>query len=79
MNVEQVASLAKIRLTAAEKEAFEKDMADILAFADQLNGLSGVDLPLQRGQVNVLRRDEAAPARPEGMTFQVPGSGGSDK
>lgn len=37
--IDYVANLARIELTEKERKSFSKDLSDIIAFADQLNGL----------------------------------------
>ena len=68
-DVERIAALAQLELTADEKQHFTKQLADILAFADQVQAIdtSGVAatahvLPGQR----VEREDDQRPSLPIG-------------
>lgn len=67
MNVRRIAGLAKLTLTAEEETRMSADMAEILAFARQLQSidLDGVP-PAQHvlEQRNVLREDEVRPSMP---------------
>jgi len=60
-DVRKYARLAKIELTKAEEEKFQKDLGDIIAHIDQLKkvNIDGVD-PMTGGTVlkNVMREDE---------------------
>jgi aspartyl-tRNA(Asn)/glutamyl-tRNA(Gln) amidotransferase subunit C len=65
--VEHVADLARLALTAEEKELFREQLSSILAYAESLQRLDTGDipptatvLPLQ----NVLRDDEVRPSLP---------------
>ncbi len=67
MNVRRVASLAKLSISPEEEARLSAEMADILAFAQQLEQLDLLDVPQTQhilDQVNVLRADEAAPSLP---------------
>ena len=67
MNVRRVASLAKLSISPEEEARLSAEMADILAFAKQLEQLDLSDVPQMQhilDQVNVLRADEAAPSLP---------------
>lgn len=67
MNVRRVASLAKLSISPEEEARLSAEMADILAFAKQLEQLDLWDVPQTQhilDQVNVLRADEAAPSLP---------------
>ena len=66
-DVERIAALAQLELTADEKQLFTKQLADILAYAEQVQAIdtSGVAatahvLPAQR----VERDDERRPSLP---------------
>jgi len=66
-DVEHVANLARLDLSAAEKEQFTEQLNAILKYADKLNELdtSGIEptshvLPL----ANVMREDEVRPSWP---------------
>lgn len=84
--VEHVAHLARLELTAAEKEKFTHQLNDILAFAEKLNAVDTHAIPPTSHVLdlkNVWREDEVeewltqdqalanAPAATEGC-FQVP-------
>jgi len=65
--VEHVADLARLALTAAEKDRFREQLSSILAYAERLQeadttGIppTAVVLPLS----NILRDDEAQPSLP---------------
>jgi aspartyl-tRNA(Asn)/glutamyl-tRNA(Gln) amidotransferase subunit C len=65
--VEHVANLARLDLTAEEKELFTEQLNAILQYAEQLNGLDteGIEptshaIPL----ANVMRDDEVRPSLP---------------
>ena len=67
MDIEYVGRLARIRLTQQEKERFNKDLAEILAYVEKLNQLDTEKveptshvLPIQ----NVFRNDEVLPSLP---------------
>lgn len=67
MNVRRVASLAKLSISPEEEARLSAEMADILAFAKQLEQLDLSDEPQTQhilDQVNVLRADETAPSLP---------------
>ena len=86
-DVERVAALAHIELTDAEKELFTPQLADILHYAEQIQGLDTTGVPAT-AHVNAAayeREDEprsslgadvalaAAPdAAPEAGLFRVP-------
>lgn len=65
--VEHVAKLARLAITEAEKEAFSRQLSDILAYVEKLNELKteGVEpTATVLGQTNVFREDKARPSLP---------------
>lgn len=85
-DVEHVAKLARLDLTAEEKEKFSKQLGDILKYVEQMNKIDteGVE-PMSHAipMVNVMREDEVvsentkeelmsnAPLKEDGF-FRVP-------
>jgi aspartyl-tRNA(Asn)/glutamyl-tRNA(Gln) amidotransferase subunit C len=72
-DVEHVAELARLELTAAEQEQFIAQLNQILTYIDKLNELdtTGVEptshvIPMS----NVLREDEVQPSLPREMVLQ---------
>lgn len=66
-DVEQVARLARLEITEAEKEAFSRQLSAILTYVDKLKALdtTGVEptaTVLEQG--NVSREDKARPSLP---------------
>ena len=85
-DVEHVARLARLELSAAEKERMRKELDGILSYIDKLRALDtrGVE-PTSHAvpMTNVMRDDEARPSVPqremlanapevEGVFFRVP-------
>ena len=66
-DVEKVAQLARLALTASEKETFAKQLSQILSHVDQLNqyDTTGIEpTATVMGQVNVFREDVVRPSLP---------------
>ena len=64
IDVEHVARLARLGLSAEEKELFAKQLAAILDFADNLKKLDTKDVPPTSHAIpmkNILREDKALP------------------
>jgi aspartyl/glutamyl-tRNA(Asn/Gln) amidotransferase C subunit len=64
-DVENVANLARLRLTGEEGAAMAAQLGDIIAFADQLNSIDTRDVPITAHIVpvkNVFRMDETIPS-----------------
>lgn len=65
--VERIATLAHLELTAEEKQLFTKQLADILAYADEVRGVDTAGVPAT-AHVEALRRaerdDEPRPSLP---------------
>lgn len=64
-DVEKVAQLARLAVTAAEKETFAKQLTQILAHVDKLNRYDtrGIEpTATVMGQVNVFREDLVRPS-----------------
>ena len=65
--VEHVATLARLEVTEAEKEAFSRQLSDILTYIDKLKTLDteGVEpTATVIEQTNVFREDKARPSLP---------------
>jgi aspartyl-tRNA(Asn)/glutamyl-tRNA(Gln) amidotransferase subunit C len=64
-DVERIAALAHLELTAEEKQLFTRQLADILAYAEQLQGIDTTGVPAT-AHVNagegVERADEPRPS-----------------
>ena len=87
-DVERIAALAHLELTAEEKTLFTQQLGDILRYAEQIQQLDTKDVPATahvNTQVGVEREDEPEPslgveeaianapdAAPEGGLFRVP-------
>ncbi|MBX3328277.1 MAG: Asp-tRNA(Asn)/Glu-tRNA(Gln) amidotransferase subunit GatC [Nitrospira sp.] len=64
-DVEKVAQLARLALTASEKETFAKQLSQILSHVDQLKqyDTTGIEpTATVMGQVNVFREDSVRPS-----------------
>lgn len=84
--VERIAKLARLEITPAEKEAFSKQLSQILTHVEKLKqyDTKGVEpTATVLGQVNVFREDDVRPSLPvekalanaperEGDGFSVP-------
>ncbi len=65
-DIENLANLARIRLSDGEKERLVKDIDSILAYVDQIKAAPIGDLKPEAGMVkNVMRDDVAAPISEE--------------
>ncbi len=68
-DVERIAALAQIELTDEEKQLFTKQLADILAYAEQLQAIDTSGVPatahVHAGQ-RTEREDEPRPSLPVG-------------
>ncbi len=65
--VEHVADLARLALTAAEKDRFREQLSSILAYAERLQEPDTTGIPPTAAVLpvsNVLRDDEVAPSLP---------------
>lgn len=87
-DVERVARLARLELTPAEKELFARQLADILAYARQVQDVDTAGVPPMAHALSIagtlrddvpapsLRRDEVLAAAPDADTtaglFKVP-------
>jgi aspartyl-tRNA(Asn)/glutamyl-tRNA(Gln) amidotransferase subunit C len=86
-DVERIARLANLELTRDEKELFARQLADILAYAEQVQGVdtTGVEATAHVNAHGVERADEPGPclevgeavanapdAAPEAGLFRVP-------
>ena len=65
-DVERVARLARLELTADEKELFARQLADILAYAEQIQRVptDGVEPTSHAGDAAALRDDVVVPSLP---------------
>ena len=66
-DVEKVAKLARLEVTAAEKEAFAKQLSQILTHVEKLNqyDTKGIEpTATVMGQVNIFREDVVRPSLP---------------
>ena len=71
-DVEKVASLARLHVTESEKDAFAKQLSQILTHVEQLNRYetAGVEpTTTVMGQVNVFRNDVVRPSLPVGKAL----------
>jgi len=67
-DVEYVANLAKLELSQKEKIKFQKELADIMKYFDQLNELNTDNVPITSHVVllkNAFRKDRALPSLPQ--------------
>ena len=67
-DVEKVAQLARLTLTASEKETFARQLSQILSHVAQLNqyDTTGIEpTTTVMGQVNVFREDLVRPSLPQ--------------
>ncbi|MDR3557981.1 MAG: Asp-tRNA(Asn)/Glu-tRNA(Gln) amidotransferase subunit GatC, partial [Candidatus Pacebacteria bacterium] len=65
-DIENLANLARIRLSEEEKESLAKDVDSILAYVDQIKAAPIKDFKPQPGSVkNVMRDDAVANTSPE--------------
>lgn len=65
--VEHIAQLARLELTAAEKELYRQQLSDILEYARRLQALDTEGIPPTASVLpprSVLRADETAPSLP---------------
>jgi len=65
--VEHIAELAKLGLTAEEKATFQEQLSAILEYADRLNQVDASTIPPTPTVLplrNVMRRDAVAPSLP---------------
>lgn len=65
--VEHIAQLARLELTAAEKELYRQQLSDILEYARRLQALDTAGIPPTASVLpprSVLRADETAPSLP---------------
>ncbi len=71
-DVERVARLARLELTADEKDLFARQLAEILAYAEQIQRVptDGVEPTSHAGDAGALRDDVAVPslAREESLS-----------
>ncbi|MBI2640455.1 MAG: Asp-tRNA(Asn)/Glu-tRNA(Gln) amidotransferase subunit GatC [Candidatus Sungbacteria bacterium] len=75
--VEHISQLARIELTDAEKQKFEKELSAILEFVEKLNEVeTGEVEPTTGGTVleNVMRPDEQTSQDLEGKSAELIGS-----
>jgi len=65
-DVERVARLARLELTAEEKDLFARQLAEILAYAEQIQQVptEGVEPTSHAGDAAALRDDRVVPSLP---------------
>ena len=65
-DVERVAELARLELTPDEKDLFARQLADILAYAEQIQRVptEGVPATSHAGDAAMMREDEVRPSLP---------------
>ncbi|HEU4938146.1 MAG TPA: Asp-tRNA(Asn)/Glu-tRNA(Gln) amidotransferase subunit GatC [Vicinamibacterales bacterium] len=65
-DVERVARLARLELTGEEKDLFARQLAEILAYAEQIQRVptEGVEPTSHAGDAAALRDDTVVPSRP---------------
>ena len=63
-DVERVAALAQLELTAEEKTLFTRQLADILHYAEQIQALDTRDVPGHRPRPRAGRAERADEPRP---------------
>jgi aspartyl-tRNA(Asn)/glutamyl-tRNA(Gln) amidotransferase subunit C len=65
-DVERVAQLARLELTADEKDLFARQLAQILAYAEQIQAVptDGVPPTSHAGDAAMMRDDEVRPSLP---------------
>jgi aspartyl-tRNA(Asn)/glutamyl-tRNA(Gln) amidotransferase subunit C len=65
-DVERVARLARLELTADEKDLFARQLAGILAYAEQIQRVptEGIEPTSHAGDAAMLRDDEVRPSLP---------------
>ena len=61
-DVENLADLAKIELSADEKEGLLKDLASILGYVKQVEGVEVKDSEIEYKNRNIWREDELKPS-----------------
>ena len=73
-DVEHIANLARIELTAEEKKMFETELSGILSFVETLNELDTSNVePVNGGTMleDVMRDDEQSDVYMEGMSARL--------
>lgn len=68
-DVEKIASLARLALTAEEKALYQEQLSAVLEYAGRLGELNIAEVPPTSSAVtlkNVMRRDVAQPSLPTG-------------
>ena len=76
-DVERVARLARLELTADEKDLFARQLAGILAYAEQIQRVptEGVPPTSHAGEAAMMRDDEVRPSLPrEASLASAPGA-----
>jgi len=65
-DVERVARLARLELTSDEKDLFARQLAEILAYAEQIQRVptDGVPPTSHAGDTAMMRQDEVRPSLP---------------
>jgi aspartyl-tRNA(Asn)/glutamyl-tRNA(Gln) amidotransferase subunit C len=70
-DVERVAHLARLELNAEEKDLFARQLAGILAYAEQIQRVptEGVEPTSHAGEAAMLRDDERQPSLPRAASL----------
>jgi aspartyl-tRNA(Asn)/glutamyl-tRNA(Gln) amidotransferase subunit C len=70
-DVERVAHLARLELNAEEKDLFARQLAGILAYAEQIQRVptEGVEPTSHAGEAAMLRDDELQPSLPRAASL----------
>jgi aspartyl-tRNA(Asn)/glutamyl-tRNA(Gln) amidotransferase subunit C len=70
-DVERVARLARLELTAEEKDLFARQLAGILAYAEQIQRVptEGIEPTSHAGDAATLRDDELRPSLPRDLSL----------
>ncbi|MCI0397373.1 MAG: Asp-tRNA(Asn)/Glu-tRNA(Gln) amidotransferase subunit GatC [Chloroflexi bacterium] len=75
-DVEKIAALARLELTAEEKARYQEQLSAVLEYAARLNELDLTGVPPTASAValqNILRQDEVEPSLPvEEVLFNAP-------
>lgn len=62
VNVEKIASLARLEIDAEQLPKFQKKLEDIIGMVEKLPDLSAVKIELDAANPMVLRKDEIGPS-----------------
>ena len=78
-DVERVARLARLELSAEEKDLFARQLAEILAYAEQIQRVptEGIEPTSHAGDAATLRDDELRPSLPRDASLAAAPDGDS--